>query len=38
MTALYLQGRMKSTLLAFNMPELALGLLFAIAFLRTKAQ
>ena len=37
MTALYLAGRMNAKQLAFNMPDLLMGVLFVIAFLRTPA-
>ena len=36
MTALYWTGRMTARQLAFNLPDLLLGLLFLIAFLRTR--
>lgn len=36
MTALYLRGQMTARQLAFNLPDLLLGVLFVIAFVRTR--
>jgi hypothetical protein len=36
MMALYLQGRMNARQLAFNLPDLVLGLLFVAAFVKTR--
>jgi hypothetical protein len=38
MGVLYLRGRMDAGQLAFNLPDLVLGVLFVAAFIRTRAQ